>query len=99
MNTVLMSRRASPRPAEKKVHGMGMKSLALYATIVGRKAGVIVRFADVPTAMTNGKEIVLPLVADLGDEKWVVMLRALIDHEIMHIRQTRFEALQNDGNP
>ena len=86
-------------PAAKKLQGMGMKSLALYASIVGRKHGVVVRFANVPTAMTDGKQIILPMVVNVGEEKWTIMLRALIDHEIMHLRQTRFGALEGAKSP
>lgn len=76
-----------------------LKALALYASIIGRQAGVQIVFGNYPTAATDGKKIYLPTLVNVADASWIVILRALIDHEVMHVRQTKFETIKDCNSP
>ena len=93
-----------PTAARKIVPGRAsashsLKALALYASIIGRQAGVEIVFGSYPTAATDGKKIYLPSLVNVAEAKWIVILRALIDHEVMHVRQTKFETIEDCNSP
>lgn len=92
-------RREAFAPTPRAGGNYSLRALALYASIVGRQAGVEVIFGNYPTAATNGKQIFMPNLQALGDERWLPILKCLIDHEIMHVRQTKFEAAKGCNSP
>lgn len=91
--------KTATRHREPKTGSTSIKALALYASIVGRQAGVDVVFGNYPTAATDGKRIYMPNLAALGDERWLPILKGLIDHEVMHVRHTKFDALKGCNCP
>lgn len=96
--------KARPPAARQIVPGRAsashsLKALALYASIIGRQAGVDIVFGNYPTAATDGKKIYLPSLVNVAEAKWIVILRALIDHEVMHVRQTKFETIKDCNSP
>ena len=75
------------KPAAKQSN----RSLAMLASIIGRRHGIEVVFdKNVHTAATDGKKIFLPLVSDLGSDDHVALIEGLLDHEAMHCRFTDF---------
>ena len=73
--------------------GADTRSLAVYARILGLSWGVDIRFDErLPTAMTDGKTIFLPLRQQMGSQEDAILAEGLIDHEAgVHCRQTDFE--------
>jgi cobalamin biosynthesis protein CobT len=68
-----------------------MRSMLIYARLLGQAWNVSIRFANVPTAATNGQVILLPYL-DLGSDEDVELMEGLIDHEAgVHVRYTEFE--------
>lgn len=101
MSTATMARRPVARqivPGRASA-SHSVKALALYASIIGRQAGVEIVFGNYPTAATDGKKIYMPSLVNVAEAKWVVILRALIDHEVMHVRQTQFETIKDCNSP
>jgi cobaltochelatase CobT len=73
--------------------GADTRSLAVYARILGLSWGVDIRFDErLPTAMTDGKTIFLPLRQQMGSQEDAILAEGLVDHEAgVHCRQTDFE--------
>lgn len=67
------------------------RSLALLASIIGRKHNVQVVFRNGWGASTDGKTIYLPLLSHDATEDDAELLVGLMDHEAMHCRFTDFE--------
>lgn len=66
------------------------RSLAVLASIIGRRHGVKVEFRSGTTAATDGKTIYLPMLSANATEEDAVLLEGLLDHEAMHCRFTDF---------
>lgn len=83
--------------------GADQRSLAVYARILGLSWGVDIRFDErLPTAMTDGKTIFLPLRQQMGSEEDAILAEGLVDHEAgVHCRQTDFDLGQTllEGEP
>lgn len=68
-----------------------MRSMLVYARLLGQAWNVDIKFGNVATACTDGKTIVLPPL-DLGSEEDAQLMEGLIDHEAgVHLRFTDFE--------
>ena len=89
--------------ASKGGLGADQRSLAVYARILGLSWGVDIRFDErLPTAMTDGKTIFLPLRQQMGSEEDAILAEGLVDHEAgVHCRQTDFDLGQAllEGEP
>ena len=89
--------------ASKGGLGADQRSLAVYARILGLSWGVDIRFDErLPTAMTDGKTIFLPLRQQMGSEEDAILAEGLVDHEAgVHCRQTDFDLGQTllEGEP
>ena len=83
--------------------GADTRSLAVYARILGLSWGVDIRFDErLPTAMTDGKTIFLPLRQQMGSQEDAILAEGLVDHEAgVHCRQTDFDLGQTllEGEP
>ena len=70
------------------------KRLDNIALLVGELADVKVKFANIPTACTNGKTIQIR-VGDFADDHYVNMAIGLAFHEAGHVKHTDFQAIKN----
>lgn len=71
------------------------RSLAVLASIIGRKHGVSVVFRNGVSASTDGKTIFLPELSANASEEDAVLLEGLLDHEAGHCRFTDFEFVRS----
>jgi cobalamin biosynthesis protein CobT/von Willebrand factor type A domain-containing protein len=70
------------------------KALPMVASVLGKKYGVQVEIGG-NTACTDGKVIRLPTLPLESDSVLINMVRAYLDHESAHIRETNFDVLQD----
>lgn len=70
-----------------------LQSLPLLASVLGKSYGVRVEIGG-NQAFTNGSVIQLPSLPAESDNKFTGLVRAYIDHESAHIRETDFSVLQ-----
>lgn len=71
------------------------RSLAVLASIIGRKHGVSVVFRNGVSASTDGKTIFLPELSANASEEDAVLVEGLLDHEAGHCRFTDFEFVRS----
>ena len=69
------------------------KALPMVASVLGKKYGVQVEIGG-DTACTDGKVIRLPTLPLESDSVLINMVRAYLDHESAHIRETDFSVLR-----
>lgn len=73
------------------------RSLAVLASIIGRKHGINVVFRNGASASTDGKTIYLPILSANASEEDAILVEGLMDHEAGHCRFTDFEFVRNNG--
>jgi hypothetical protein len=71
----------------------------LLASVLGRRYGVNVRFAQVRTACTDGRTITLPILPDMAPAEHEDLIIGLLDHEICHVRRSDFSLLDSKMSP
>lgn len=74
----------------KQIH---LPSIAnTLGSVLAGRIGLNVRFScSASTAMTNGKEVILPTFVEVGGENEAAILRGFLAHEILgHVRHTDF---------
>lgn len=67
------------------------RSLAVLASIIGRKHGINVVFRNGCSASTDGKNIYLPVLSADASEEDAILVEGLLDHEAGHCRFTDFD--------
>ncbi|MBU2772504.1 hypothetical protein HMI48_00820 [Acidithiobacillus ferrooxidans] len=76
-----------------------MKGLRIAAAALGRRLGVTVTVDPfAPTAYTDGKRVVLPVLPMAGPQEQEDLFLGLVAHEAFHIRYTRLKGAY-DGTP
>ncbi len=73
-----------------------LASMPLLASVLGNKYGIDVQIQG-DTAYTDGTCIHLPALPVDGSAEFLCMLRAFLDHESAHIRETDFSILQTQS--
>ena len=90
MGAVALAGGDSPLQAGRSVKSLH-KSLPILASLIGGRFGVRVRWNQphIPTAATNGKEIVVSMI-DEDDPEAAALLLGYIVHESYHLKYTDF---------
>lgn len=67
-------------------------SLEKTARLLSANHGVVVRFKP-NTALTDGKQIILPTIPDNADQNLLDAMQGYLDHEVGHVIFTNFEEM------
>lgn len=90
-----MDMRVTKKPTVPHLGVHSRRSLALLASIIGRKRNVKVVFGDGWDASTDGETMYLPRLSHNASADDAVLLEGLMDHESMHCRFTNFAHLKS----